>query len=57
MTTLLASEELPLEKLTDILLKNGQCDVRALERSRRVADETAQRVDSVLLQLGLVSER
>ncbi|HXA24691.1 MAG TPA: ATPase, T2SS/T4P/T4SS family [Acetobacteraceae bacterium] len=57
MTTMLASEELPLEKLTDILLKNGQCDVRALERSRRVADETAQRVDSVLLQLGLVSER
>jgi general secretion pathway protein E len=57
MTTLLDSAELPMEKLTDILLRTGQCDLRALERSRRVADETAQRVDSVLLQLGLVSER
>ena len=57
MSTLLATDEMPLEKLTDILLRTGQCDVRALERSRRVADETAQRVDTVLLQLGLVSER
>ena len=57
MTTLLDSAELPMEKLTDILLRTGQCDLRALERSRRVADETAQRMDSVLLQLGLVSER
>ena len=46
MTTLLASAEPPLEKLTDILLRTGQCDIRALERSRRVADETAQRVGS-----------
>jgi general secretion pathway protein E len=57
MTTLLATAEMPLEKLTDILLRTGQCDIRALERSRRVADETAQRLDTVLLQLGLVSER
>jgi general secretion pathway protein E len=57
MSSALATDDLPLEKLTDILLRNGQCDIRALERSRRVADETGQRVDSVLLQLGLVSER
>jgi general secretion pathway protein E len=57
MTTLLASAEMPLEKLADILLRTGQCDIRALERSRRVAEENAQRLDSVLLQLGLVSER
>ncbi len=57
MSTMLSADELPLEQLTDILLRTGQCDIRALERSRRVADETAQRLDSVLLQLGLVSER
>ena len=49
--------EMSLDKLTDILLRAGQCDVRGLERSRRVADETGQRLDTVLLQLGLVSER
>jgi general secretion pathway protein E len=57
MITSLSSAELSLEKLTDILLRGGQCDVRALERSRRVADETGQRLDTVMLQLGLVSER
>jgi general secretion pathway protein E len=57
MSTMLSADELPLEQLTDILLRTGQCDIRALERSRRVADDTAQRLDSVLLQLGLVSER
>jgi general secretion pathway protein E len=46
-----------LERLSDILLANGQCDARALDRSRRVAEETGQRLDGVLLQLGLVSER
>ena len=49
--------EMSLDKLTDILLRAGQCDGRGLERSRRVADETGQRLDTVLLQLGLVSER
>ena len=47
--------DLPLESLTDILLRTGQCDVRALERGRRVAEETGQRLDKVLIQLGLVS--
>jgi general secretion pathway protein E len=44
-------------RLMDILLQSGQCDARALERSRRMADETGQRPDMVLLQLGLVAER
>ena len=38
-------------------LVNRGCDPRALERGRRVASDTGQRLDTVLLQLGLVSER
>jgi general secretion pathway protein E len=45
------------DKLTDILLGSGQCDARVIERGRRVAEENGQRLDAVLLQLGLVSER
>src|ERR1700712_3287093 len=45
------------EILTDILLRTGQCDARVLERGRRVAEDTGQRLEVVLLQLGLVSER
>jgi hypothetical protein len=41
--------------LGDILIAGGQCDARALDRSRRVAAETGDRLDSVLVQLGLVS--
>jgi general secretion pathway protein E len=44
-------------RLLDILLQAGHCDARALERCRRMADETGQRADIVLLQLGLVAER
>ena len=47
----------PLDRLTDILLGSGQCDARVIERGRRVAEENGQRLDAVLLQLGLVSER
>jgi general secretion pathway protein E len=57
MTTTLATDEPSLDDLTDILLQTGQCDARALERGRRVAEDTGQRLDAVLLQLGLVSER
>ena len=33
------------------------CDQQTLERARRVAAESGQRLDAVLIQLGLVSER
>ncbi|MDQ2765336.1 MAG: Flp pilus assembly complex ATPase component TadA [Pseudomonadota bacterium] len=46
-----------LDALGDILLRHGHCDQRTLERARRVAAESDQRVDAVLIQLGLVSER
>jgi general secretion pathway protein E len=43
--------------LVAILLRNGHCDARAVERARSVAEETDQRLDIVLSQLGLVTER
>src|ERR1700733_13036290 len=46
-----------LDALGDILLRQGSCDQRTLERARRVAAESDQRMDAVLIQLGLVSER
>jgi general secretion pathway protein E len=46
-----------LDALGDILLRRGHCDQRTLERARRVAVDSDQRLDVVLIQLGLVSER
>jgi general secretion pathway protein E len=45
-----------VESLAEALAARG-CDSRALERGRRVASDSGQRLDAVLLQLGLVSER
>ena len=46
-----------LAKLGAILVEGGAIDQRTLERARRVATETGGRIDHVLTQLGLVSER
>ena len=46
-----------LDALGEILLRQGHCAPRTLERARRVAAESDQRLDAVLIQLGLVSER
>jgi len=46
-----------LDALGDILLRQGHCDQRTLDRARRVAVESDQRLDAILIQLGLVSER
>jgi general secretion pathway protein E len=46
-----------VELLADILLRQGQCDSVTIDRGRRVAAESGQRLDQVLLQLGLVTER
>ncbi len=43
--------------LTQILVERGLVDMRTIERARRVAAESGQRLDSVLIQLGLVGER
>ncbi len=45
------------EAVARLLESQGRCDARTLERGRRVAAESGQRLDRVLIQLGLVSER
>ena len=45
------------ERLGTLLVSRGHCDLKTLERARNVATESGQRLDSVLIQLGLVSER
>jgi general secretion pathway protein E len=47
----------PLDELIDLLVQEGHCDAKAVERGRRVAEESGQRLDMVLSQLGLVTER
>jgi general secretion pathway protein E len=47
----------PLDELIDLLVRDGHCDAKSVERGRRVAEESGQRVDMVLSQLGLVTER
>ena len=46
-----------LDDLAALLVEQGHCDSRGIERGRRVAAETGQRFDAVLMQLGLVTER
>jgi general secretion pathway protein E len=55
--TVLRQEVTPLEALIDLLVSEGHCDVKAVERGRRVAEDNGQRLDRVLSQLGLVTER
>src|SRR5579862_4077187 len=43
--------------LADLLVERGQVDARTIDRARRVAAESGQRLDAVLIQLGLVGER
>jgi general secretion pathway protein E len=45
------------ERLGALLVSLGHCDTKTLERARSVAAESGQRLDNVLIQLGLVSER
>src|SRR5437763_698132 len=46
-----------LSRVSDILLARGALDNRTLDRARRVAADTGGRLDRVLTQLGMVSER
>jgi general secretion pathway protein E len=46
-----------LARLGPALIDSGAVDTRTLERARRVASETGGRLDRVLTQLGLISER
>jgi hypothetical protein len=46
-----------LDRLAERLVSQGHCDMRAMERARRVSNESGQRIDAILLQLGLMTER
>jgi general secretion pathway protein E len=46
-----------LARLGPALVESGAIDQRSLERARRVATETDRRLDRVLTQLGMISER
>ena len=46
-----------LARLAALLVEQGQCDARTIERARRVAEDGGQRLDAVLIQLGMVTER
>ena len=46
-----------VEGLAALLVAQGHCDPRTLDRGRLVAAESGQRLDRVLVQLGLVTER
>jgi general secretion pathway protein E len=43
--------------LSMLLLERGLCDQKTIDRARRVAEESGQRLDRVLTQLGLLSDR
>jgi general secretion pathway protein E len=45
------------EALAALLVAEGYCDGRAIERGQRVASESGQSLVAVLVQLGLVGER
>ncbi len=49
--------EQALDALALLLIEQGHCDHKTIERARRVAAESGQRLDSVMIQLGLVTER
>jgi len=46
-----------MDTLAAILLRDSQCGDRTLKRARRVWAKTQQRLDTELVQMGLVSER
>jgi general secretion pathway protein E len=46
-----------IDRVVDILIQRGQCDQKAIERAQRVSAETGQRLDSVVIRLGVVAER
>ncbi len=46
-----------VDLLASILLRQNQCDAQTIDRGRRVAADSGQRLDLVLIQLGLVTER
>jgi general secretion pathway protein E len=55
--SLLRDRDDRLDRLSDIMIERGLCDARGLDRARRIAEDSGQRIDAVLIQLGLLTER
>src|ERR1700722_7322534 len=49
--------DLLVEQLAGIIVAQGHCDPETILRGQRVAAGSGQRLDAVLIQLGLVTER
>ena len=45
------------DALAELLLAKGHCDPRAVDRARQVAAQTDERLETVLIHLGLLTER
>ncbi len=45
------------ERLAALLRSRGDCDALTIDRARRLAAETGERLHAVLIQLGLIGER
>jgi general secretion pathway protein E len=46
-----------INRVIDRLIADGHCDQKAIERAARVTAETGQRLDTVVIRLGIVAER
>ncbi len=57
MDSIIDPAEAPIDRLGRLLVETGRCDARSLDRGRRAAEESGGRLELILLQLGLVSER
>ncbi len=57
MDSIIDPTEAPIDRLGRLLVETGRCDARSLDRGRRAAEESGGRLELILLQLGLVSER
>ncbi len=55
--TKVMTTELDAQRLIDHLVGEGALEAAAVERARRLAEETGERPDRVLFRLGLVGER
>jgi general secretion pathway protein E len=55
--TIVEAGDAAINRVIDLLIAGGNCDQKAIERACRVTAETEQRLDSVLIRLGIVAER
>jgi general secretion pathway protein E len=55
--TIAEAGDTTISRVIDRLIADGHCDQKAIERAARVTAETGQRLDTVVIRLGIVAER